>query len=349
VAVVAVAVGLAAALLPAPAGARRRRSGGGRTPIVLFPAWHFTRLVVTVPPATSIRTARIGNVRGSRRLRSRPDVLAGVPRRAAHPPLRRRDTHKPMPPPRSRSSRLTVTDRDYAAPRARPRTTRMYHGARGRRLHPQTSTSAWPGYDARPDTRTWPASSVVRRQLSETLSGRTGRRPGPPSSATPNGPIYCSTCSTHTTPEWKEKYIHGFTPLAGNFPGPGPRLCLDVRRLNISDLSLPGHAGERREQRTDVPVPSVDFITSSDPRIFGDEEVVIRDQSTGVDYTPKDYPRSLDDAGCPGSSRSPTSTSAASRSPTEPTSRTSTSTRRRAPGSRRSSARPRRPGRSGSS
>src|SRR5207342_433878 len=39
------------------------------------------------------------------------------------------------------------------------------------------------------------------------------------------------------------------------------------------------------------------YITSSDPRIFGDKEVVIRDQSTGVDYTPKDYRALLDDAG----------------------------------------------------
>jgi lysophospholipase-3 len=39
------------------------------------------------------------------------------------------------------------------------------------------------------------------------------------------------------------------------------------------------------------------FITASDPRIFGDREIVIRDQSTGVDYTPKDYRALLDDAG----------------------------------------------------
>ena len=42
------------------------------------------------------------------------------------------------------------------------------------------------------------------------------------------------------------------------------------------------------------------FITASDPRIFGDKEVVIRDQSTGKAYTPKDYPAMFDDAGPPG-------------------------------------------------
>ena len=44
------------------------------------------------------------------------------------------------------------------------------------------------------------------------------------------------------------------------------------------------------------PIPST-FITASDPRIFGDDEIVIRDQSTGMDYTPKDYRALLDDAG----------------------------------------------------
>jgi lecithin-cholesterol acyltransferase len=38
------------------------------------------------------------------------------------------------------------------------------------------------------------------------------------------------------------------------------------------------------------------FITASDPRIFGDDEVVIRDQSTGIDYTPEDYHALFNDA-----------------------------------------------------
>ena len=36
---------------------------------------------------------------------------------------------------------------------------------------------------------------------------------------------------------------------------------------------------------------------ASDPRIFGDDEQIIRDQSTGTDYTPQDYPALFDDAG----------------------------------------------------
>ena len=39
------------------------------------------------------------------------------------------------------------------------------------------------------------------------------------------------------------------------------------------------------------------FITASDPRIFGDDEVIIHDQSTDVSYTPQDYPALFEDAG----------------------------------------------------
>ena len=39
------------------------------------------------------------------------------------------------------------------------------------------------------------------------------------------------------------------------------------------------------------------YITASDPEVFGDQEVVIRDQSTGTDYTPEDWPQLFEDAG----------------------------------------------------
>ena len=36
-----------------------------------------------------------------------------------------------------------------------------------------------------------------------------------------NGPLYIQYLLTHTSQRWKDKYIHGFTPLAGNFPARG--------------------------------------------------------------------------------------------------------------------------------
>ena len=67
--------------------------------------------------------------------------------------------------------------------------------------------------------------------------------------------------------------------------------------LNISDLTFPVTPENGvSSARMFLSHPST-FITASDPRIFGDREIVIRDQSTGVDYTPKDYRALLDDAG----------------------------------------------------
>ena len=36
-----------------------------------------------------------------------------------------------------------------------------------------------------------------------------------------NGPLYAQYLLTHTSQQWKNKYIHGFTPIAGNWPGQG--------------------------------------------------------------------------------------------------------------------------------
>src|SRR5439155_161711 len=36
-----------------------------------------------------------------------------------------------------------------------------------------------------------------------------------------NGPLYAQYLLTHTSRGWKHRYIHGFTPIAGNFPGQG--------------------------------------------------------------------------------------------------------------------------------
>src|SRR3954463_15027658 len=48
-----VALIVAAVLLLTPATAAAKAGGPGVTPIVLFPAWHFTRLTFTVEPQTT--------------------------------------------------------------------------------------------------------------------------------------------------------------------------------------------------------------------------------------------------------------------------------------------------------
>jgi lysophospholipase-3 len=102
---------------------------------------------------------------------------------------------------------------------------------------------------------------------------------------------------THSSRAWKEKYIHGFTPIAGNFPGQGSVWLALFTGLNIQDFSFPVTTAQAQSSaRMYLTTPST-YISSADPQIFGDQETVIQNLSTNRSYTPKDYPRLLQDAG----------------------------------------------------
>jgi len=293
VAVVVVAVGVAAALLPAPVAAAGD-DPGGRTPIVLFPAWHFTRLAVTVHnQRVDPSCPRSGTFE---------DLVSFDP----GPPFSQvcrdelltlrydRDQSKPMRLRFSEQPGVTVEIADYGKTASAPAYEPMYTAleAAGYRRDRDLRVA---GYDARltPDMAGFLERS---KQLIEATYRDNGRRPVHLVGQS-NGPIYVQYLLTHTSQDWKEKYIHGFTPLAGNFPGQGLGYALMFVGLNISDLTFPVTPENGvSSARMFLSHPST-FITASDPRIFGDREIVIRDQSTGVDYTPKDYRALLDDAG----------------------------------------------------
>src|SRR4029077_7661058 len=151
------------------------------------------------------------------------------------------------------------------------------------------------GYDARltPDMAGFLGRS--KRLIEETYR-QNGNRPVHVGGHS-NGPIYIQYLLPHTSAAWKAKYIHGFTPLAGNFPGQGLGYALMFVGGNIPDLQFPATAENGvSSARMFLSHPST-FITASDPKIFGNNEIVIRDQSTGTDYTPADYHALFDDAG----------------------------------------------------
>jgi lecithin-cholesterol acyltransferase len=112
-----------------------------------------------------------------------------------------------------------------------------------------------------------------------------------------NGPIYIQYLLTHTSQAWRDTYIHGFTPLAGNFPGQGLLYSVLFTGLNVPDFGYPKTVENAvSSARMYLTAPST-YLSASDPAIFGDQETVIRDTSTGRSYTPKDWPRLLSDAG----------------------------------------------------
>src|SRR5438445_12456891 len=65
-----------------------------------------------------------------------------------------------------------------------------------------------------------------------------------------HGPLYIQYLLTHTSREWREKFIQGFTPIAGNFPGQGSLYSILFSGLNIIDFSLPIDAAQAKTSAT---------------------------------------------------------------------------------------------------
>jgi lysophospholipase-3 len=281
--------------LPATVAARPH-SSSGLTPIVLFPAWHFTRLQVTVknqhtdpacPSSGTFEDLVLFDPGPTFSQVCRDELLTLRYDAKSHKPMRLRFHEQPG---------VTVRIADYGRTESAPAYEDMYKALEAAGYTRNVNIRV-AGYDARltPDM-----AGFLRRskRLIEQTYRANGNRPVHVVGHS-NGPIYIQYLLTHTSAKWKAKYIHGFTPLAGNFPGQGLGYALMFVGVNISDLGFPATpANAVSSARMFLSHPST-FITASDPKIFGDKEVVIRDQSTGKDYTPEDYPALFADAGIP--------------------------------------------------
>src|SRR5206468_1500091 len=83
------------------------------------------------------------------------------------------------------------------------------------------------------------------------------------------------------------------------FPGQGALYPIFFTGLNVQDFSFPATLENARSSaRMYLSAPS-SYMSAADPRVFGDRETVVEDESTGRTYTPRDYPRLFLDAGLP--------------------------------------------------
>jgi lecithin-cholesterol acyltransferase len=291
-------MGIAAAtVLFVPATAKAslgRPSASARTPVVVFPAYFFTTLKVTVhqqtvapecPSSGSFRVFFLNNEPTDFSLVCQQKLL--TMRYQANPA-------KPMPQRFSDQRGVDVRIENYGKTESAPFYEPMYEALEAAG-YVRDKDIRVAGYDSRltPDMRNF--VHRAKRSIEDTYRDN-GNQPVHVVGHS-NGPLYIQYLLTHTSQRWKDKYIHGFTPFAGNFPGQGILYPLFFTGLDVRDFTLPTTPESALSGAEMMLRNPSSYMSASDPRIFGDQETVVEDFSTGKTYTPEDYGELLDDAG----------------------------------------------------
>src|SRR5581483_115003 len=278
-------------------GALSAHADAARTPIVLFPAFHFTKLLVTVhDQSVDPACPRSGSFED---WFPNPQPSATFSQVCRDELLTLRyvdDAGTPMPQRFSNQRGVDVQILDYGKTESAPFYEPMYE-ALERAGYTRDVNVRVAGYDARltPDIGDFLART---EKLIEDTYRENGNTPVHLVGHS-NGPIYAEYLLTHTSQAWKDKYIHGFTPIAGNFPGQGSLYPILFTGLNVQDFTFPATLDNARSSaRMYLSAPS-SYISAADPRIFHDRETVVENESTGQTYTPQDYDRLFLDAHLP--------------------------------------------------
>jgi lecithin-cholesterol acyltransferase len=292
---VAAAVALAGLVLSTGASASKRRPDGGRTPIVLFPAYHFTRLLVTVhQQRVDPACPRSGSFE---------DFFPNPTPSATFSQVCRDElmtlSYRPRGAWQTRFSDakgVGVRIEDFGKVASAPFYQPMFDAlqAAGYTLDKNVRVA---GYDARltPDLDGF--LERTKRLIEDTYRDN-GDRPVHLVGHS-NGPLYAQYLLTHTSQAWKDKYIHGFTPIAGNLPGQGSVYPTAFTGLNVQDFSFPSTLDNARSSsRMLLSAPS-SYMSMGDPRVFDSRETVVEDLSSGKTYTPSDFRALFTDAGLP--------------------------------------------------
>ena len=293
--VVAAAVALAGLAPSAGASASKLRQEGGLTPIVLFPAYHFTRLLVTVhdqriDPACS----RSGSFEDFFPNPSPSTTFSQVCRDELMTV-----SYRPHGAWETRfvdAKGVTVRIEDYGKVASAPFYQPMFDAlqAAGYTLDRNVRVA---GYDARLTPDLGGFLERTKRLIHDTYRDN-GDRPVHLVGHS-NGPLYAQYLLTHTSQAWKDKYIHGFTPIAGNLPGQGSVYPLAFTGLNVQDFSFPTTPENARSSSLMLLSAPSSYMSMGDPRVFDSRETVVEDLSSGKTYTPSDFHALFTDAGLP--------------------------------------------------
>jgi lysophospholipase-3 len=296
VSVAAVAVAVVASVLSTGASASPRPGGGAElTPIVLFPAYHFTRLLVTV------HNQRVDSA--CPRSGSFEDFFPNPAPSTTFSQVCRDElmtlSYRPHGAWQTRfgdPKGVDVQIEDYGKVVSAPFYQPMYEAlqAAGYTLDENVRVA---GYDARLTPDLGAFLERTKRLIEDTYRDNGNRRVHLVGHS--NGPLYAQYLLTHTSQAWKDKYIHGFTPIAGNLPGQGSIYALVFTGLNVQDFSLPTTPENALSSSLRLLSAPSSYMSMADPRVFDSRETVVEDLATGKTYTPTDFTALFTDAGLP--------------------------------------------------
>jgi lecithin-cholesterol acyltransferase len=272
------------------------RAQPGRTPIVIFPAFHFTKLQVRVRHQHTDSACPANGAFEDWFLNDQPSAFNPVCQDELLTLRYAEGSRKAMPRRFSDQPGVTVSVLGYGSTASAPFYEPLYATLEAAG-YVRDRDIRIAGYDSRltPDMGGFLARTI---KLIEQTSRANGNRPVHLVGHS-NGPLYAQYLLTHTSPRWKDRYIHGFTPFAGNFPGQGVLYPVVFTGLNNVDFTFPTTPDKGLSAaRMFLTAPST-YMSASDPAVFGTQEVVVTDRSTGKSYTPADWPQLFDDARLP--------------------------------------------------
>lgn len=266
-----------------------------RTPVVVFPAFHFTKLVATVENQTAFPDCPASGTFEDWFLNDTPTVYSQVCRDRLMSLVYDANPSKPMAERFSNQPGVTVEIKDFGTTESAPFYEELYQALEGAG-YVRNQDIRVAGYDSRttPDMDGFLARTVALIEATYAENGNTPVH----LVAHSNGPLYAQYLLTHTTAAWKKQHIHGFTALAGNWPGQGLLYAAFFTGLNITDFSFPqAQANAQSSARMYETHPS-SYMSAADPAVFGDQEVVVRTLQHGPkNYTPADNLDLFQDAG----------------------------------------------------
>jgi lecithin-cholesterol acyltransferase len=262
------------------------------TPVVVFPAFHFAKLLVTVEnQSVAPECPQFGTFEDWFQNDNPSTEFSQVCQDKLLTLVYTPDESAPMPERFSNQPGVTVELSDFGNTESAPFYEPLYAFLETAGYTRNVSIRV-AGYDARttPDMdgfleRTVALIEETYHQNNDTPVHLVGHS---------NGPLYAQYLLTHTSQSWKHKYIHGFSPFAGNWPGQGLLYAVNFTGLNVINFSFPEDPANATSSALMYQSHPSTYMSASDPDVFGSQEIVV--QVGDKAYTPRNYKKLFRDA-----------------------------------------------------